>query len=96
MYSLARATQYGNSLFEFKVYGDANTACEGPAPLPAVAAVSPSNESSALGAANAVDGSFSARWSSSFSDAPWIYVDLGAPRTVNRVRLNWEVAYSSK
>jgi hypothetical protein len=33
------------------------------------------------------------RWSSLFSDPQWIYVDLGATYTINRVVLRWEVAY---
>ncbi len=41
----------------------------------------------------AVDGNTGTRWSSAFSDPQWIYVDLGAIHTVNRVKLNWEAAY---
>ncbi len=41
----------------------------------------------------AVDGSYSTRWSSSYSDNQWIYVDLGAKYNVNKVVLNWETAY---
>jgi glucosylceramidase len=52
-----------------------------------------STENSTYGAANAVDGSTSSRWASAFSDPQWIYVDLGATYTVNRVLLNWEAAY---
>lgn len=40
----------------------------------------------------AVDGIASTRWSSSFSDPQWIYVDLGTTRTITRVLLNWETA----
>ena len=41
----------------------------------------------------AVDGDDSSRWSSKFSDAQWIYVDLGAIFTIDQVVLNWETAY---
>jgi hypothetical protein len=50
-------------------------------------------EAAAYGAANTVDGSTATRWSSAFSDPQWIYVDLGATATINRVVLNWEAAY---
>jgi hypothetical protein len=38
----------------------------------------------------AVDGDVSSRWSSNYSDPEWIYVDLGATYTIERVVLNWE------
>jgi mannan endo-1,4-beta-mannosidase len=44
-------------------------------------------------AANAVDNSYSTRWSSTYSDPQWIYVDLGATYNVNRVKITWEAAY---
>jgi endo-1,3(4)-beta-glucanase len=43
----------------------------------------------------AVDGNSSTRWASQGQmDPQWIYVDLGAEATVDRVRLNWETAYA--
>lgn len=42
---------------------------------------------------NAVDGDQATRWSSQFSDPQWIYVDLGAPTSIERVILRWETAY---
>jgi hypothetical protein len=41
------------------------------------------------------DGNSSTRWSSAYSVPQWWRVDLGSIRTINRVELNWEVAYSS-
>jgi hypothetical protein len=42
----------------------------------------------------AVDGnSTTTRWSSAYTDAEWIYVDLGATYNVNRVKITWEAAY---
>jgi hypothetical protein len=43
-------------------------------------------------AQKAVDGDVTTRWSSSFHDPQWLLVDLGAPLTVGRVRLQWEQA----
>ncbi|WP_424531441.1 ThuA domain-containing protein [Sphaerisporangium viridialbum] len=43
--------------------------------------------------ANAVDGNAATRWGSAYSDPQWITVDLGATRTLNRVKLTWETAY---
>jgi endo-1,3(4)-beta-glucanase len=44
-------------------------------------------------ASNVTDGNAGSRWSSQFSDSQWIYVDLGAVYTINRVVLRWETAY---
>jgi len=43
----------------------------------------------------AADGNFNTRWSSEYTDAEWIYVDLGATYSVNRVKITWEAAYAS-
>jgi hypothetical protein len=40
----------------------------------------------------AVDGNFSTRWSSAYSDPQWIVVDLGSTQTIAQVRLYWETA----
>ncbi|MBW1599643.1 discoidin domain-containing protein [Streptomyces sp. JJ38] len=42
----------------------------------------------------AVDGDTGTRWASRWSDGQWLTVDLGAPRTVARVVLDWEAAYA--
>jgi len=52
-----------------------------------------SSENSSTGGAHAVDGQGATRWSSQFSDAQWITVDLGTASTVNHVTLQWETAY---
>jgi acyl-homoserine lactone acylase PvdQ len=46
-------------------------------------------------AGNAVDGNATSRWSSDWSDAQSITLDLGAARTVARAVLRWEAAYGS-
>jgi hypothetical protein len=43
---------------------------------------------------NANDGNSSTRWSSEFVDNQWWQVDLGSNQSINRVELNWEVAYA--
>src|SRR5688572_25449414 len=63
--------------------------------LPVVAATASSMETAALGPGLAVDGNLATRWSSAFSDPQWLQVDLGAPRQISRVVLNWETAASS-
>ncbi|MFF0004748.1 discoidin domain-containing protein [Streptomyces tibetensis] len=42
----------------------------------------------------AVDGDRGTRWASDWSDDQWYQVDLGSPRTVGRVTLDWERAYA--
>jgi len=56
-------------------------------------AVTSSNESASHTGALAVDGNSGTRWASQSTDPSWIYVDLGASYNINRVKLNWEVAY---
>lgn len=41
----------------------------------------------------AVDGIRSTRWASQYSDPQWIQVDLGQEYEINKVVINWEVAY---
>src|SRR5438067_2048428 len=77
-----RGTQWGYSLYEFEVYGTAATPPPPPPPPSGDLALSrpvvaSSEFSSQYAAANAVDGNASTRWSSTFSDPQWIYVDLG-------------------
>jgi hypothetical protein len=54
---------------------------------------SSSNETGATLASYAVDGNYSTRWSSLFSDPQWIYVDLQNTYSINRVKITWEAAY---
>jgi hypothetical protein len=94
MYSRHRATQWGNSIFDFKIKGflsSTGCGCQSQ-PLQRVAAVASSTENANFPASLAIDGNTSTRWSSLFSDPQWIYVDLGASRFIKRVRLSWEAA----
>jgi chitinase len=54
-----------------------------------------STEAGSNVAGNAVDGSYSTRWSSSYADNQWVRVDLGSSYSVNRVKITWEAAYSN-
>jgi len=91
MKGIRRGTSWGYSLWEFevKVDGDSYT-CDLAKQRPVVCS---SIERSGLECDKAVDENLVTRWSSSFTHNQWIYVDLGAPQTVNGVRLNWEAAY---
>ncbi|HYF62738.1 MAG TPA: discoidin domain-containing protein [Herpetosiphonaceae bacterium] len=58
-------------------------------------ATASSIEGAGFEAGKAVDGSGATRWASlEGADPQWIRIDLGAPATVSRVRLNWEAAYA--
>src|SRR5689334_8081917 len=52
-----------------------------------------SQEGADVAAGKAVDGAVGTRWSSQFSDAQWLSVDLGTTVSVTRVVLRWEGAY---
>jgi len=102
VYSFARTTQFGISLFEVEVYGNATpspacstppTACQG-ARLTATGALASSSETSQFTPDKAIDNNLSTRWSSLFSDPQWLRVDLGAERYIRRVVLRWEAAAS--
>jgi F5/8 type C domain/Glycosyl hydrolases family 39 len=90
MYGVARGTPYGFSLNEFEVYG---TVVTGSNVALYKAAVSSSTEKNGLESGLAFDGNTSTRWSSTFYDQQWIYVDLATSHAINRVKLNWEGAY---
>lgn len=59
-------------------------------------ATATSQESSELGAGQAVDGNFSTRWSSDFYDPQTITVDLLNVYNLTSILLAWETAYSSE
>lgn len=42
-----------------------------------------------------IDGTIATRWGSAYTDNEWIYIDLGAAKPLNGVRLWWEGAYAS-
>ncbi|PVD51873.1 hypothetical protein DC498_12550 [Terrimonas sp.] len=55
-------------------------------------AIASSIESSAYPASGAIDGNGSTRWSSTFNNNQWIYIDLGEAYNLTEVRLTWETA----
>lgn len=57
-------------------------------------AVGSSVDDPARTADQAVDGSYSTRWSSGKFDDSWIYVDLGQSYSLSSVVLEWEAAYA--
>jgi len=97
MYGTARATGWGYSLWEFKVYGTtaSNPDQPGGRPISEFRKVAASSWEGGNAPAAAVDGQTTTRWSSEFSDPQWLRVDFGGVATVNRVVLNWEAAYAT-
>jgi len=89
-----RGTQWGYSLFDLNVYGTPGTN-PGSTLLSRGRPVTVSSVEVGSGhvGANAVDGNTATRWGSAYADPQWISVDLGATRSINRVRLNWEAAF---
>ncbi|MEU3255540.1 discoidin domain-containing protein [Streptomyces sp. NPDC006997] len=53
-----------------------------------------SQEHDGTPATAAVDGDLGTRWSSGFSDAQWLQVDLGTQAQLSQVVLRWETAYA--
>ncbi|MEW2429298.1 ThuA domain-containing protein [Micromonospora sp. NPDC047644] len=92
VYGTQRATQWGYSLWDLNVYGTAagSTLLSRGRPV-TTSSVEPGSTHAAT---NAVDGNTTTRWGSAYADPQWISVDLGASRTLDRVRLSWEAAYA--
>ncbi|ASW55420.1 discoidin domain-containing protein [Plantactinospora sp. KBS50] len=96
MYGTARATGYGYSLWEFRVYGTTGTTPPPSGrPISEFKKVDASSWEGGNAPAAALDGRTNTRWSSSFADPQWLRVDFGATATINRVVLNWEAAYAT-
>jgi hypothetical protein len=94
----SRASQFGDSLYEFAVYGTPTTGggTGGTALLSqGRTATASSQENASFPAPSAVDGNLGTRWSSAFADPQWLQVDLGATHTISQVELNWEAAYAT-
>lgn len=52
-----------------------------------------SEENTSYVGANATDGDMNTRWSSAFTDAEWMYVDLGQSYDLCKIIIRWEAAY---
>ena len=97
VYTTAKATQYGVSLWEFQVFGTfgAPTTCGSANAAQGRPVTASSTENIGTPATSAVDGNTGTRWSSAASDPQWISVDLGGTQSVCGVTLNWETAYAT-
>ena len=98
MYGTVRASGYGYSLYEFKVYGSTGTTptpgeCGTSNAAQGKTATASSQEGADVTAAKAVDGDAGTRWSSQFSDPQWLQVDLGTSQPICQVVLQWEGAF---
>jgi beta-glucanase (GH16 family) len=95
VYATARASQWGDSLYELAVYGSAGGGGTATLLSQGRTATASSTENGSFPASAAVDGNTGTRWSSAFADPQWLQVDLGASHSVSQVVLNWETAYGS-
>jgi hypothetical protein len=95
---------YGNvSIIELTAFGDNSAACGGSASscgqttrLTPTLAQATSTEFSYTPASAAVDGVYSTRWSSAWSDDQSLALDLGAVARIDSVRVTWQTAYAAK
>lgn len=55
-----------------------------------------SKETTGLEGSKAVDGSYTTRWSSQFSDPQYIMIDLGSVLPFDQIRLVWEAAFAKE
>ncbi|GAA0259603.1 hypothetical protein GCM10010492_70650 [Saccharothrix mutabilis subsp. mutabilis] len=88
-----RATGWGYSLWEFRVYG--TTTPDAGTPISRYKQVTASTWEGGNAPAAALDGRTTTRWSSQFADNQWLRVDFGGVATVREVVLVWEGAYAS-
>jgi hypothetical protein len=94
-----RATGYGFSLYEVRVYGpdtgDRNLAIGATAEASSVQDdFSCIQEECKFTAHKAIDGDMNTRWSSDFLDEQWFKITLSMPQVVSRIELRWEAAYA--
>jgi hypothetical protein len=95
MHGISRATGYGYSLYEFRVFGTAATAsCSTNLAFQRTATES-SQENGSFPPGNAFDGNIETRWSSGFTDNEYLEVDLGARYPLCSVEIFWEAAYAT-
>jgi hypothetical protein len=94
---------YGISIFEVNIFGDANSAtCAPPSttcpstviPLGTAFASASSTENDHFGPGKAIDDDAMSRWSSAFDDYEWLAVDLDQSTLITGVWLRWEHAYA--
>jgi hypothetical protein len=99
-----KPSSFGNvSIFEAQVSGDPNVAClttpfscGGPVLLQATRAQASSTQFSYTPASAAIDGVYSTRWSSNFTDNEWLAIDLGGVARIDNVRITWEHAFARR
>jgi hypothetical protein len=84
-----RNTSWGNSLWSFSVIDSSDPGTD----LALHRTATASTEESGHPASHATDGDAGTRWSSAYEDHQWIRVDLGSPRSFDRVAVVWESAY---
>ena len=99
-----KPSSFGNvSINEVTVGGDPSVAClgvpfscGGPILLPVARAQASSQQFSYTPASAAVDGVYSTRWSSNFTDNEWLALDLGGVARIDNVRITWEHAFAKR
>jgi len=94
VFGTQRGTQWGYSLWDLNAFGTPATTTPGLLSRNRPTTTSSVENGNVLIGANAVDGNTATRWGSAYADPQWISVDLGASRSVNRVRLQWEAAFA--
>ncbi len=90
-YNVLKATLFGHGLSHTVGLGGGAPWSGFGDPGPKVMAST--DEGKGFEAKNVLDANLSTRWSSTFSDNQWIYIDYRSPRTFNQVKLTWEAAY---
>jgi PKD repeat protein/glucose/arabinose dehydrogenase len=99
--SVTRATGYGISIWDARVFGPDDPAQPPPPPPPTPqekaaggTATASSTEAAGREPPMAIDGVSTTRWASARIDNQWWQVDLGRARKVDAVEINWEAAYA--
>lgn len=93
-----RATPYGSSFWEVRVYNDTNNYFDKPInyALNKTATASSVQSGSTFTPDKAVDGNLSTRWSSIYENNQWFKVNLEDTNTIRRIIIRWETAYDSE
>ncbi|WP_282087178.1 discoidin domain-containing protein [Streptomyces tendae] len=85
-----RATDWGFSLWALSVVDSANPDTD----LALHGTATASSSADGTDPAAVSDGDPSTRWTSAYEDDQWLQVDLGAPKSFDRVNVTWQEAYA--
>jgi hypothetical protein len=91
-----RATKFGFSLYEVKIYPDSGVTNLAIGATPTASSSQDSVGCEGCSPIKAIDNDMNTRWSSDWRDEQSFKITLSMPYIVSRIELRWEAAYAKK